>query len=264
MKDYVNPALLLLVIILMACRAYTISDASFHALDVWILALCVTAMLVDAALALAKALSRRPAAMNVIWAAAFLVIGSSAWAMRAIPLSDEQIAFHDQNRTGQDPLARDAEGECLLTRAAALGHEDVVRKILNETQPSEALICEAGLRAAEADKVEILDRLARVGMPAHAAVGGTPLLHAAAQNGAGNAMRWLMERGAKVNTRDTEGMTPLHHAVLSGNLPAVQLLLEYGADRNLRDSSGKSAADYARSDELLQAVSPTPTSPATP
>jgi ankyrin repeat protein len=50
----------------------------------------------------------------------------------------------------------------------------------------------------------------------------------------------LLERGARINTRDNvNGRTPLHWAVWWGNIQAVQLLLEHGADVNASDKSGK-------------------------
>ena len=263
MKDYANPLLLLAVIVLMACRASADAGSAADQLDIWILSLCATGMLVDAALALAKALAHRPSVMNVVWAAVFLVLGSCAWALRATPLSEDQSAYQQQNSAGQDPLARDAEGETLLSRAAALGKEDVVRKILNETHPSDELIAEAGLRAAENNKPAVLAALASLGLSSNAVVRGVPLLHAAAQNGACDAMEWLLLRGAQVNSRDAEGATPLIQAAASENLPAVRMLLNHGADKRLRDSSGKCAADFARNEEMetLLELPPTPAIP---
>lgn len=254
MKDYANPLLLLVVIVLMACRGVADAEATAGHLDAWILSLCVTGVLVDAALALAKSMAHRPSLMNVVWSVAFLILGSCAFALRSVPLSEEQTAFLQQYNDRQDPFARDAEGETLFTRAAALGKEDVVKSILDSTTPPEELICEAGLRAAESNKVAILDKLARVGMTADASAKGVPLLHAAAQNGACDAIRWLLERGARVNTRDTEGSTPLIQATLAGSVPAVKLLLDHGADKALRDTSGHSAEDFARTEELRELV----------
>lgn len=254
MKDYANPLLLLVVIILMACRAYA-EPGTAAQLDVWLFTLCITGMLVDGALALAKALTRRPSLMSVVWSVAYLILGCCNWAMQSIPLSEEQAIFQEQ-QAAADPLARDAEGETLLSRAAALGKVDTVRKILNDCNPDAALICEAGLRAAECNKPEVLDALARVGMSAASSVDGVPLLHAAAQNGACNAMEWLLRRGAQVNERDAEGNTALIQATISNSKAAVKLLLNYGADIRLRDTTGKTAADYARDEELENLLTP--------
>ncbi|MEW5906737.1 MAG: ankyrin repeat domain-containing protein [Elusimicrobiota bacterium] len=63
--------------------------------------------------------------------------------------------------------------------------------------------------------------------------GSTPL-HAAAESGALDTARLLIERGADVNARGTWGgvqkNTPLHYAACVGHASMVRLLLEKGAD----------------------------------
>lgn len=258
MKDYVNPVLLLIVIGLMGCRCAVESPEALDLLDGWVLALCTTGVVVNGALALSRALVRQASLVSVVWAVVFVVLGGCAWVLSMTPLSEEQAVYSAQARAAVDPLARDAEGETLLSRAAALGKEDEVRRILAEASPSQELLREAGLRAAEANKPAVLDRLARVGLAADAEVGGVSLLHAAAQNGAAEAMRWLLERGAAVNARDEDGATPLMHAALSGSVAAVKILLEYKADARLRDAAGNRAQDYARREELQELLEPPP------
>lgn len=259
MKDYVNPVLLLAVIILMACRATAETAAVVNRLEIWILTLCVSEVLVNGALALARALTHRPSLMSVVWAMTFLVLGSCTWAVREMPTDEEMQAYQELYATHQqNPLARDAEGETLLTRAAALGKTDTVRDILNRATPPMELIQEAGLRAAEGNHTAVLEQLAKLGMTANAAHDGVPLLHAAAQNGSCEAMEWLLTRGADPNARDAEGTTPLIHATLSGSVKAVRALLKHGADMKQKDAQGKSAADFARGEELLQLLDPLP------
>ena len=257
MKDYANPILLLTIIILMACRSVAETEEIVNALEVWIFILCVSGMLVNGALALAKAMARRRPLMAAVWAVSYMLLGSCAWVMREAPVGEEVQAYRELYETHrQNPLERDAEGETLFTRAAALGKEDVVRDTLNHASPTAEQINEAGVRAAEGNKVNILKLLAGMGMKADAAHDGVPLLHAAAQNGSSDAMEWLLDRGANVDARDAEGATPLIHATLSGSAKAVQTLLEYGADTQLRDATGKSPADLAPSVEILQLFSP--------
>lgn len=63
--------------------------------------------------------------------------------------------------------------------------------------------------------------------------GSTPL-HAAAEGGALESAKLLIERGADVNIRGTWGgeekNTPLHYAACTGHVSMVRLLLEKGAD----------------------------------
>jgi len=55
-------------------------------------------------------------------------------------------------------------------------------------------------------------------------------------------IEYLLKRGASVNARDTEGLTPLMVAVKSEDLSVVNGLLEYKADPNLQDNDGWTAA----------------------
>ena len=63
---------------------------------------------------------------------------------------------------------------------------------------------------------------------------GKTSLHAAAEGGALDAVRLLIEHGADVNARGTWGnglnATPLHYAACAGHVSMVRLLLENGAD----------------------------------
>ena len=252
MKDYANPILLLIVIALIALRAMSGSESMADQLDLWLLALCVTGMLVDGALGIARALARRPSLMSVVWAVCFLALGCCIWAMRVMPVGDEQLAYMQQSQENPDPLSRDDEGETLFSRAAALGKADVVRDIINKAHPSPEHIAEAARRAAESDKTDVLEELARVGLSSKTVVNGAPLLNYAAQNASRRAMQWLIMRGADVNGRDAEGSTPLIQATLYGSVSAVKLLLEQMADPKLRDNEGKRPADYSRSSEITE------------
>lgn len=259
MKDYVNPLLLVVVFGLMACRVVAESDEAVNLLDVSLLSICVTGVVVDGALGLARALAKRPSVRSVVWAGVFFVLACFAWTLQSVylPLGEEQQAYREMKETKrQNPLERDAEGENLLTRAAALGDVRVVRDILNEAGLTEEDLNEAGLRAAESNQPAVLDQLARRGMNAKVVVNGTPLLNAAAQNAACDAMEWLLARGATPNTRDAEGATPLIHATIAGSVPAVKMLLEYGADPSLRNTTGHGPLDYARTEELQLLLEP--------
>jgi ankyrin repeat protein len=66
--------------------------------------------------------------------------------------------------------------------------------------------------------------------------GVTPLM-AAAELGM-DSVRLLLEHGAKINVKDRAGKTPLMYAMNNRGLNTVALLLEKGADINARDASG--------------------------
>jgi ankyrin repeat protein len=67
----------------------------------------------------------------------------------------------------------------------------------------------------------------------------TPLHAVSCSNGQVDIMRWLLDRGADVNSRDDSLWTPLYVAAsFSLDLEAIQVLLEYNADTNLQDING--------------------------
>ena len=71
----------------------------------------------------------------------------------------------------------------------------------------------------------------------------------AAYNDRQRAMRFLMERGAKLDADAVNRLvyvnTPLMMATIQGHREAVRALLRAGADRQLRDNLGRSAYDFA-------------------
>lgn len=267
MKNLFNLIIFVAIIVVVVVRSFFGEGVGEGQSDGWLIALCTTAVVVNGALALAGALVRRRVLMQVVWATVFLMIGCGIWAVRFMPLGEEETAFRREAQRQDDPFARDEEGECLFTRAAALGKEEVVRHIIDTSGPSDEVINEAGRRAAEGNRVGVLDCLARVGLQATAVSNGVPLLVAAAQNGCCDAMKWLIMRGAPVDTRDEEGSTALIQAVQSGRPEAVKLLLEKGADPKLRDAAGLRAEEYARTEQMEQLftpASPEPTSSSLP
>ena len=77
------------------------------------------------------------------------------------------------------------------------------------------------------------------------AVGNGALHWAAAKNHVG-AVRWLLERGAKLELRNNSGATALHSGAANGASGCVHELLGRGADAHHADSSGRTAHDWAQ------------------
>ena len=68
------------------------------------------------------------------------------------------------------------------------------------------------------------------------AIGEQALLHAA-WKGKLNAVRWLVEHGARLN-RDDKAWSALHYAAFAGHREVVAYLLERGADTNALSTNG--------------------------
>jgi Ankyrin repeats (3 copies)/Squalene-hopene cyclase C-terminal domain len=75
----------------------------------------------------------------------------------------------------------------------------------------------------------------------------TPLILAAAYSSP-DAVKVLLDAGAKVNAQDVRGMTPLMLAIACdhNDVRTVRLLLDRGADPKLKSKAGEDAYDWAR------------------
>lgn len=67
----------------------------------------------------------------------------------------------------------------------------------------------------------------------------------AAINGQAVAVRALLEKGADVNAKDSDGATALILAAYYGYADVVKVLIEKGADLNVKDRAGQTALDKA-------------------
>jgi len=70
-------------------------------------------------------------------------------------------------------------------------------------------------------------------------------LHLAANYGHIKNVEALVENGANMNAKNTEGFTPLHEAAKEGRKPVVEYLISKKADVNLVDGNGYNALDWA-------------------
>ncbi|KAK9874477.1 hypothetical protein WA026_002825 [Henosepilachna vigintioctopunctata] len=74
---------------------------------------------------------------------------------------------------------------------------------------------------------------------------GANALHLAAGQGLSNFIHLLVNTyGFDVNTKDSNGYTPLHYATRKGNYSEMKILIELGSDIHQLDHSDKTAYDY--------------------
>ena len=142
------------------------------------------------------------------------------------------------------PKARDSRGNSPLMYAAALGSLESMHLLLdagvdpnaaNDFAATPLMWC-----AGDAAKVRLLlSKGAKVDVRSR--LGRTPLLIAAAYDGATEAARLLIEKGADVNARDKSGMSVLEQAASSNHIALVHFLLAKGAEVNTVDEGGFTA-----------------------
>jgi ankyrin repeat protein len=160
------------------------------------------------------------------------------------------------------------EGETVLMTAARTGNVPVIQALLRHSANVEAregfygetaLIWATAMNHAEAVRVlldagaDLNGRSARAtwsrpnaGLTRLSMGSWTPLMYAA-REGALDAGRALMERGADVDATDPDGATALVLAIINYHYDFAALLLDHKADPNLADTTGM-AALYAAVD----------------
>lgn len=263
MRDYANPVLLFLITALFAWAMsdLAISDSAWVQPGLWLLTLCATGCLVNGALSVARGLAHRPVLAGIIWSMVHLILGSCAWLYLAQDDSADRaelekyrvlIAQHELS-----PYAADNEGDTLLSLAAGLGKDAVVRRLLAQHPHGEAelpALTHAAWHAAQNGRDKALYHLLAAGVSPDADIADTTLLTAAVNSGRLKAVIALVESGANVNRADADGNTPFMHAVINGDLATARYLREHGADPQTPNREGRRAADYSRSDKLDELI----------
>jgi len=84
---------------------------------------------------------------------------------------------------------------------------------------------------------------------------GNSCVSEAANSGAAEVIKLLLERGADINSRGAYNRTPLFRAAFAGNEEVVLLLLKSGADPRLRADDGQTAFDVAATPTIAKTLS---------
>jgi ankyrin repeat protein len=161
-----------------------------------------------------------------------------------LPIRSNDLSSLSKLVRDSGPNAPDARGNSPLMYAAALGSPESMRLLLDAgADPNIANVFAATPLmwcAGDAAKIRLLlSKGAKV--DARSQLGRTPLLIAAAYDGAAEAARLLIEKGADVNARDKGGMSVLQQAASSNHVELVRLLVAKGADVNTADQGGFTA-----------------------
>lgn len=259
MRDYANPTLLLIVVGLFAW-GLTYGDQGTAA-GAWAMGLCITAFLVNGALCLARALTRRPSLMSVVWSVVYLILAGCAWVLVSSPQEDvyaeERESLNRQlnswKEQGQSPFATaQQEQQCLLILAAGLGKNHLLRELLAlpDAGNHPEVLQAAAAAAAGNGRKKALQQLLEAGVDVNTRVAGTSLLCTAVVNGCPDNAELLLTLGASPHPADAEGVSPIMHAVINEDLSMARLLMKHGADPTQKNADGRDAFSYSRTEEM--------------
>jgi len=141
-----------------------------------------------------------------------------------------------------DVNLRDKRGATPLMYASAFGSLDAMKLLLaagadvnakNAFDATALMWCVNDLEKARLLVAKGADVNAR------SKQGSTPLLIAAADDGASEVVKLLLERGADILASDESHETALNQAAYANDLATVKLLLRKGADVNAKDVAGE-------------------------
>lgn len=152
---------------------------------------------------------------------------------------------------GADPRA---EGnEALVEAAVSAERMDILRCLVEAgawvTKPKDT--CYQGdvlVSAVLTGNVEILEYLLKHGADPKGTwpIADTTALQLAAERGDVSIMKLLLDAGADVNHRDSNGMSSLMLACKKGQQAAVEFLIAHGADSSFADGYDQTAQSFAK------------------
>ena len=85
---------------------------------------------------------------------------------------------------------------------------------------------------------------------------GWNLLHSASAGGNVAIIGSMLSRGLEINSKNSDGNTPLMIAALNGNMEAVNYLLDKGADLSLKGKYGRRSEERRVGKECRSRWSP--------
>jgi ankyrin repeat protein len=159
---------------------------------------------------------------------------------------------------GADVSLPGAYGKTSLMVACSKGDLETVKKLLlrgadvNYVRSSRYGNDVAMNYAAASGKIELMELLLEKGAELNPfPIEDNPIIDAERNNQI-TAVKWLLNKGAKVNTLNKNGGSVLMNAIVNEHVECIYMLIEAGADINIRDKNGNTAVILAKVQELRE------------
>ncbi|MFI3242702.1 MAG: ankyrin repeat domain-containing protein [Akkermansia sp.] len=238
---WLNPIILTLLILLAAASTFGLSPQ-------WVafaVGLAAAALIANATLALAKAMTQRSIFTNAMWTIAFMgMLGlqlSGSLNQKPINFDDELWSYYLPEDNQQEALA--------LLRQVAFGQMEQLPPSY-DAQSQEARVTR--FVAVEYGNKSFLKHMLQSGLSPESKLDGYSLLCSAIIAGQVPIVELLLDSGAQVNVLGDDDLSPLMHAAIMGNMDCVELLQEKGAKSAMKNRNGLDARSYAQNGRMLQ------------
>ncbi|KAI4249560.1 MAG: hypothetical protein L6R42_008933, partial [Xanthoria sp. 1 TBL-2021] len=174
-------------------------------------------------------------------------------------VNGKEWLFERLMRRGADITVQGGTFGTAINAAAHMGHHKMVKSLLERegsTAQSRSRILEAVKTAAAKGYLEIVELLLDGGAVALSGPESdqekltclSDSLYEAAFQGHLTVVKWLLERGADINVRNSyNNETPLHAAVVKRHLEVVAELVERGGNVAVRDNTGYTPLHWSAS-----------------
>jgi hypothetical protein len=120
--------------------------------------------------------------------------------------------------------------------------QPVMREVKNKRVETQLrYFCRHGMTASVVRMLEMRS----IDVEAKGGEHGSTCLIVAALNGHFAICRLLLDKGAQLEAKDSDGWTPLHYAAWNGHVEFVRLICDHGADVEARDNDGWTPIHWA-------------------
>lgn len=153
-----------------------------------------------------------------------------------------------------DPKLADSSGRTPIHWAIEKNQPEIIKLLIKKDKSLIDLTDGEGLTVIEQiiikNRLDILNVLFELGVELDVNV----VLHHAAKYANSDIVKFLLDKKANVNYKDSQGETALHKAVRTGDWSIIKLLIQKGADNDIANNDGDKATDLVEDSKFRDKI----------